>query len=119
MRVLICGDRHWTNVERIRQVVKDLAPKLIIEGGAKGADRIAQQVGKELGIKVKEVNANWAAYGRAAGPIRNKKMLKLKPDLVIAFHNDIEKSKGTKNMLAQATAANIETTLYSEEGICY
>lgn len=116
MRVLICGDRNWTDIKRIRQVVKKLAPSLIIEGGAKGADTIASQVGEELGIPVKEFAAYWVKYGRAAGPIRNTKMLKKgKPELVVAFHNDIENSKGTKNMLMQAKEAGIPTRLYTSK----
>jgi hypothetical protein len=41
--------------------------------------------------------ADWANHGKAAGPIRNRKMLDLKPDLVLAFHADLTNSKGTKD----------------------
>jgi len=44
--------------------------------------------------------ADWEKYGKASGPIRNRKMFKLgQPDLVLAFHNDIYKSKGTNDMV--------------------
>jgi hypothetical protein len=33
------------------------------------------------------------------------------PDLVVAFHNDISKSKGTANMLKQAQERKIPTKL--------
>ncbi len=117
MRVLICGDRNWANVKVIRNVIKKLKPTVIIEGGAKGADRIAWDVAEELDIKALEFKADWLKEGRAAGPIRNKKMLvEGKPDLVVAFHNDIDASKGTKNMLKQAQKAGIATRLFTEKG---
>ena len=34
--------------------------------------------------------------------VRNKKMLDMNPDLVIAFHDDIENSKGTKDCIKEA-----------------
>ncbi len=68
-------------------------------------------------IEALEFKADWLKEGRAAGPIRNKKMLvEGKPDLVVAFHNDIDASKGTKNMLKQAQKAGIATRLFTEEG---
>ena len=46
--------------------------------------------------------------GGAAGAIRNGQMLtEGKPDLVVAFHGNISISKGTKNMVEQATKAGI------------
>lgn len=56
--------------------------------------------------------ADWKQYGKAAGPIRNKQMLdEGQPDLVLCFHDDIEKSKGTKNMYELAKARGIKTKL--------
>lgn len=48
-------------------------------------------------------------------PIRNKQMLdEGKPDLVLAFHTDIENSKGTKNMIYQAKKRGIKVILIKE-----
>ena len=44
-------------------------------------------------------------YGRAAGPIRNTAMLDMKPDELIAFWDG--RSRGTKNMIDQATARGV------------
>jgi hypothetical protein len=68
---------------------------MIISGGARGADALAEQYGYVKGIHVAVVRANWEYYGRSAGPIRNVMMLKLKPDLVIAFPG----GSGTANMV--------------------
>ena len=113
--VLVCGDRNWTNKDKIREVIIKHTPSLIIHGGCRGADTLAGEVAKELGIPVKVFPAEWDKYGKAAGPIRNQKMLdEGKPDLVIAFHNNIENSRGTKDMLYRAAKHAIPTILYTE-----
>lgn len=39
-----------------------------------------------------------------------------KPDLVIVFHNDLENSKGTRNMFFISGIAKIPRVWYSERG---
>src|SRR6478735_4722343 len=100
MRVIVCGDRNWRDYWAIYDVLNRLdRSSVIIHGAARGADQMAGIIGKNLGFEVISVPAEWDKHGRAAGPIRNKKMLDMAPDLVIAFHEDIRNSKGTKNML--------------------
>ena len=41
--------------------------------------------------------ADWKKYGKSAGPIRNREMLKMDPDIVLIFHDDPKNSKGTKD----------------------
>jgi hypothetical protein len=56
--------------------------------------------------------AEWKKYGNAAGPIRNARMLNEGvPDVVIAFHENIHKSKGTKNMMDQACLHGVDVIL--------
>lgn len=116
MRVLICGDRNYTDAWRIRQVLLNPDVTTLIEGGASGADYLAKMIAEKLGITVEEYPAEWNRYGKAAGPIRNKRMLdEGRPDLVFAFHNDISKSKGTKNMIDQAQSRGIEVRLVTNK----
>ena len=62
------------------------------------------------------VPANWVKYGRAAGPIRNRRMLELvPPDLVVAFHDDLESSRGTKDMVIAARQAEIPVRLITQK----
>jgi hypothetical protein len=120
MRLLICGDRNWKNKELILNVIRAIRPKpkVVICGGASGADTLAKEVALELGIPVKEFMANWAQFGKAAGPMRNKQMLQEgKPTYVIAFHDDIKNSKGTAHMLYISKYYKIRTTLYTTRGI--
>lgn len=112
MRILICGDRNYTDYKRILGFLKEYKRKhselVVIEGGAKGADKLAKRAADELKIPVVEYQADWLGLGRAAGPIRNQKMIdEGKPDIIVAFHDDIESSKGTKDMINRAKKLNI------------
>jgi hypothetical protein len=86
----------------------------IIHGDARGADSLAGGLAKLLGMFVIPVTAKWDIYGKAAGPIRNRQMLALGPDLVLAFHNDIENSLGTKNMVTIARKQGVFTEVIEE-----
>lgn len=86
----------------------------VIEGGAPGADTLAREWALANNILVEEYKAEWGKYGKAAGPIRNKRMLdEGKPDVVVGFTNkDLSESRGTANMIKQAVEADIVTYLY-------
>ena len=118
-RVLICGARNWSNAKLVREELKKHLPiDCVIEGEAWGADTIGRQIAESMGIDVLAFPANWSKYGRAAGPIRNKQMLtRGKPTLVLAFHNDLENSKGTKDMVRQARKAGVEVIVISENSM--
>lgn len=110
MKVLICGDRNWQDRELIHSWVDKLAYQgynTIIEGEARGADQISRELGEELWFTVLRFPADWDKYGRAAGPIRNRQMLDEKPDLVLAFHNNIQTSKGTADTVREAKRRGI------------
>jgi hypothetical protein len=109
MRVLVCGGRDFGHAptvwDALYKIDKETKIVLIIEGCATGADRIARSWAKTNVVDYISIEAEWDKYGRAAGPIRNKKMLdKGKPDLVVAFPG----GKGTANMCKQARSAGVK-----------
>lgn len=101
MKVLVCGGRDFNDAVRLRQVLdayhNDIGPfTCVVHGAASGADMLAGDWAKRLGIEVREYPADWKKHGRAAGPIRNAEMLeKEDPDFVIAFPG----GRGTQNMV--------------------
>jgi hypothetical protein len=108
MRVLFCGSRTWKDAAKIAEQFDIVQPTIVIEGEAAGADTLARLEAERRGIRVLPFDADWDIYGKAAGPIRNKRMLtEGKPDLVIAFHPFLRNSKGTKDMVLQAEKAGI------------
>ena len=117
LRILICGDRNWTDKKAILEFLWKLSrDTLIIEGECRGADRIARDLAILLGFNILPFPADWKRYGKAAGPIRNQQMLdEGKPDLVIAFHNDLSKSRGTRDMVNRAKKAGIQVKVIRSE----
>ena len=112
--VLICGSRIWTDLPMVEAEIARLRDEgftTIIEGEAKGADTHARIAGTEYGLKVIRVPADWNTHGRAAGPIRNRRMLEMGPDLIVAFSDNLPQSRGTMNMVAQGLDAGIEVRL--------
>jgi hypothetical protein len=88
----------------------------VVHGAAKGADTIAGEIAEEMDIVVRTFPADWKKWGKAAGPIRNQEMLmEGKPDMVLAFHNNIDASKGTKHMVQIAERAGIQVLIFSAE----
>lgn len=113
VRLLICGDRNWFEGAAIREILLQYKPEVVIEGEAKGADTLARIHAEKLNIPVLKFPADWQKYGRAAGPIRNSQMLKEgNPDVVVGFHNRIDDSKGTRDMLTRAKKAGKATFIF-------
>jgi len=120
MRILVCGDRNWRAIGPIETVLAlyEGLPyqDTLIHGGCRGADRLAGHIGLGMGFKIRKYPAQWNRYGKAAGVIRNQQMLdEGRPDIVIGFHDNIEQSRGTKDMLNRAKKAGIPTVLYTSK----
>jgi len=117
MRILACGDRHWHDKKRIKEVLSHWhweEGDILVHGACEGADIIANAAAIELDILTEAHPADWSKYGKAAGPIRNKEMLKSGLDMVIAFHNDLNSSRGTRDMIKQALKAKIPVMLATD-----
>lgn len=114
--VLVCGGRDFTNRSfiyyRLDKLHKKRPITLIVQGFARGADRIADDWATLRKVESTErkyeiTPAMWNKYGRSAGPIRNKQMLNEEPDLVVAFPG----GAGTANMITQAEDEGIEVLI--------
>ena len=117
MRVLFCGDRDWTDALMIEvAVVKLPSNTVIIHGACRGADRIAGREGERHGFEVIPFPAEWDKYHKAAGPIRNEQMINEGlPDIVYAFHDHLDQSTGTRDMIDKAESAGIPVTLFTHK----
>lgn len=93
-------------MEKIKKRAEAAGKSLVvIHGGANGADALAEIAARKLGVRTIVFEAEWQKYGRAAGPIRNNRMItEGKPDFGLAF-GLIRKSSGaltgTGDMVAQ------------------
>jgi hypothetical protein len=103
---LFCGSRDWTDREAIRRDLEALPPNsVVIEGGARGADRIAREEAQALGIHVATVPALWDFHGKGAGYRRNEAMARMRPDFVYAYNLG---TGGTEQMIRVAEAECIQ-----------
>lgn len=102
MRLLVCGGRDFSDKEWLNGVLDGIHQHspvdILIEGGASGADRLARDWAWNKGIHVATVCAMWVKYGKGAGHRRNEAMMRLDPNMLIAFPG----GKGTTNMLDTA-----------------
>lgn len=120
MRVLVCGSRDVVADDHVDFIKATLmrCPKdqfnVLIHGAAPGADSIAAKFAFDHGIEIAEFPAQWARFGKSAGPRRNAQMLSEgKPDVVIAFINKpLLESRGTRDMVTKAIDAKVPVHVY-------
>lgn len=98
-KVIVTGGRDYSDWDKVQKVLDLFDIDAIIQGGAKGADRLARAYAVKHGMVPVTFDADWTKHGLAAGPIRNKEMLVAHPDaIVIAFPGQ----KGTRNCIETA-----------------
>lgn len=107
-RVLVCGGRDYGDAARVFSVLDEFHGgsriTAVVTGAAPGADTLAERWARERRIPVERYPADWKAHGRAAGPIRNARMLdEARPDAVVAFPG----GRGTADMVSRATKADV------------
>jgi hypothetical protein len=103
-RAIVCGGRAYDDEETVFRVLDWLNPRVVAQGGASGADRLAALWCHERGRDCAVFPALWATCGRAAGPLRNQKMLdQWRPDAVVAFPG----GRGTDDMVRRAIGAQV------------
>ena len=118
MRVLVTGSRDWTDIDTIYKALWWLRNHseevIVVHGAAPGADTLADVVAKKLGYIPVGYVAQWQKHKLAAGPIRNQRMVDSGADVVLAFHKDLKKSKGTKDCVKKARKANIPVFVWPD-----
>jgi hypothetical protein len=85
--------------------------RLLVNGGARGADTLAKEWALVVGAEVLTMPADWGRHGRAAGPMRNEQMTKRLAELrdhgnevvVLAFHG----GRGTADMVDRCLALGL------------
>lgn len=124
MRLLVCGGRDFANrealVEAMNLVVGSASKVVVIHGGARGADSLADDIAKAAGVEVLAFPADWGdlshpdarikerrdgtRYDANAGHRRNQQMLdEGKPDIVLAAPG----GGGTAMMIRLAEEAGV------------
>lgn len=103
MKIAVIGSRDFEGIDLIDDYLDSelsmLTELSLISGGASGVDAVAKAYARSRAITFIELKADWKAYGRAAGPIRNKQIIDM-ADSIYAFWD--ERSKGTAHVMEYA-----------------
>jgi hypothetical protein len=86
---------------------------LLLNGGAAGADTLAREWAVDRKVDHMTLYAKWQVFGKSAGPIRNRRMAKRKPRLVLAFHPNLDESRGTADMIKLALAREVKVKKFT------
>ena len=108
--VLVTGGRTYANAALLDSALDHVTAMLggsiaILQGGAKGADRLAKDWAIRHGCPVLTCDAPWDYYGRGrAGPIRNGWMLEVCP---VAYAVAFPGGTGTADMVRKIQKAGV------------
>ena len=113
MRTAVVGSRGFDDYGLLKEILRKHQISKIISGGARGADELAERFAEEYGIETEIYKPDWKAYGRSAGPKRNKTIVE-NSDKVIAFWDG--KSRGTKSSIdhAKKVGKELVVVLYTK-----
>ena len=114
MKLIIAGSRTITDIEVLHKAIDkfDLGGKFdeVVEGGARGVDRLARELAKNFGIRYTTFNADWEGQGKKAGYLRNQKMAAYGDVLLAVWDGE---SKGTSHMIDIMREAKKPTFIYN------
>lgn len=121
MRICVFGSRTFIDYRRLCDKLNPylaswLHPHELVSGRCpEGADYLGEVWAKYHGIRVKPFPANWAKFGRPAGPRRNTEMARYLAEqpfsVAIGFWNG--ESHGTSDMIQKVVATKrVELHVY-------
>lgn len=126
VRILITGSRCLNDYDLVHQAIADAVAELgpdavVVHGnckrrdGAPGADQLADRAARVLGLKPEPHSARWRTEGRAAGPLRNQRMVDLGADLCLVFLVAGLANVGTKDCWRRAERAGIPVRVFEQQ----
>lgn len=118
-RILVTGSRDWPDRTAAEEALRTAWIELgrsdaavLVHGGCPtGADEIADQYWRSVGLPVNVFPADWRQFGKKAGPLRNQEMVDFGADLVLAF--PLPHSRGTLDCTNRADTAGLPVRVIS------
>lgn len=110
MALAVIGSRTFQDYSYLKKTLQEYEGiQLIVSGGARGADFLAEKYAREFNVPIRIYVPDWQKYGKAAGPIRNRLIIDA-ADHVVAFWDGV--SKGTKSSIDMAKEKGIPCDIY-------
>lgn len=108
MKLIIAGSRHYPPHQADQLVSEAMqhipTPERVISGTATGVDQAGERWAEANGVPVERMPADWSTHGRAAGPLRNRRMAQEADALLLIWDG---KSRGSASMLREARARRL------------
>lgn len=113
MRLAIVGSRNFNDYKAFRRGVRRAFLQwglyyedvdFLISGGCSGTDQMAEQWTKDHGLFIEVFLPDWNKYGKAAGPLRNSKIID-RATHVIAFPS--KHGRGTQDSIRKSRIKGI------------
>lgn len=106
---MVAGSRGFSDYKLMKDsldtLLSDAEDVIIVSGGARGADRLAEKYAEENDMKMERYPADWDRYGKGAGFMRNSEMVNMS-DCAVFFWDG--KSNGTKDSITKAKRRKAE-----------
>lgn len=113
VRVCFSGSRGFKALWKVEAVMRSIpAGAVVVHGGAEGVDAEAERLALEFGFATEVWEPDWEAYGRAAGPKRNREMVAT-CDYLYAFWDG--QSRGTASAIRAAVEADVDHEVILED----
>ncbi len=115
--VIFSGTRHGADTKLLGEVTRlllDLNPRIAVVGDARGVDAQIETILNSLRVDYVKSFADWDAFGKMAGVVRNMTMLDLaqkvrrEGEKVILIALPCKHSKGTRSMIRAAGQRGIQ-----------
>ena len=120
MRVVVNGNRWWSDAKAIREELIELPrPLTVVHGAQRGADSIADVVATaEEGMTPDPHRADWS-HGPSGGPKRNEEVARTSPDLWLAFWDGETKNpnggnSGTLDGIVRAVKHRVPVVIHPD-----
>ena len=114
MKLLIAGSRSITSFDLSPYVPDEV--DLIITGGAKGIDTLAEAYAKERGIPTLTVKPRYEKYGRAAPILRDEEMVDMADAVLVIWDGVSRGSKHTADYARKKGKPLVVTEIGPEAG---
>ena len=118
LKVIIAGTRTFNDYSLLSRKCDAFLAKYgndieIVSGGAIGADSLGEKYARMRGFRLRRFPADWKSLGRAAGPVRNRKMAEYADACIVFWDGE---SRGTKNMIEEAISGGLQLRIVKIEG---